>query len=278
MRNILIVGATSAIAEATARRFAALGARFYLVGRNAEKLAAIVGDLEIRGGQTVHSETIDLDWLEQHPALLARAVEALGGIDLALIAHGSLPDQAACQKSVKMTLAEIQTNALSVISLATELANLFEARGRGTLVVIGSVAGDRGRQSNYVYGAAKGMVGLFLQGLRNRLNDKGVHVITVKPGFVGHADDRRVRKKRSALGATRSNRARHRRRRRAPPRCGLSSWVLAVDHDRDLSPSGKHFQTFEAIKPTVALSRSSAERDPLKCVHEWSRVEATDAV
>ncbi|HAO32942.1 MAG TPA: SDR family oxidoreductase [Candidatus Competibacter sp.] len=184
MRNILIVGATSAIAEATARRFAALGARFYLVGRNAEKLAAIVGDLEIRGGQAVHSESIDLDWLEQHPALLARAVQALGGIDLALIAHGSLPDQAACQKSVKMTLAAIQTNALSVISLATELANLFEARGRGTLVVIGSVAGDRGRQSNYVYGAAKGMVGLFLQGLRNRLNDKGVHVITVKPGFV----------------------------------------------------------------------------------------------
>lgn len=184
MRNILIVGATSAIAEATARRFAALGARFYLVGRNAEKLAAIVGDLEIRSGQAVHSESIDLDWLEQHPALLARAVQALGGIDLALIAHGSLPDQASCQKSVKMTLAAIQTNALSVISLATELANLFEARGRGTLVVIGSVAGDRGRQSNYVYGAAKGMVGLFLQGLRNRLNDKSVHVITVKPGFV----------------------------------------------------------------------------------------------
>lgn len=184
MRNILIIGATSAIAEATARRFAAFGARFYLVGRNVEKLANIARDLEIRSGQTVHSEILDFDQLEQHPALLERATQALEGIDLALIAHGTLPDQAACQQSVKTTLAAIQTNALSVISLATELANIFETRGRGILVVIGSVAGDRGRQSNYVYGAAKGMVALFLQGLRNRLSGKGIQVITVKPGFV----------------------------------------------------------------------------------------------
>ncbi len=184
MRNILIIGATSAIAEATARRFAASGARFYLVGRNAEKLAAIARDLEIRSGQPVQCESLDLDRLEQHPALLDRAAQALGGIDIALIAHGTLPDQIACQQSVAVTLAAIHTNALSVISFATLLANTFEARGQGTLVVIGSVAGDRGRQSNYVYGAAKGMVGLFLQGLRNRLDGKGIQIITVKPGFV----------------------------------------------------------------------------------------------
>jgi len=184
MRNILIIGATSAIAEATARRFAASGARFYLVGRKAEKLAAIARDLEIRSGQPVQGESLDLDRLEQHPALLDRAAQALGGIDIALLAHGTLPDQVACQQSVDLTLAAIHTNALSVISLATLLANAFEARGRGTLIVIGSVAGDRGRQNNYVYGAAKGMVGLFLQGLRNRLSGKGVQVITVKAGFV----------------------------------------------------------------------------------------------
>ncbi|HRC72315.1 MAG TPA: SDR family oxidoreductase [Candidatus Competibacter sp.] len=184
MRNILIIGATSAIAEATARRFAAAGARFYLVGRNAEKLAAIARDLEIRSGQPVHSESLDLDLLDQHPALVERATHALGGIDIALIAHGTLPDQAACQQSVERTLAAIHSNALSAISLATLLGNAFEARGGGALVVIGSVAGDRGRQSNYIYGAAKGMVGLFLQGLRNRLSGKGVQVITVKPGFV----------------------------------------------------------------------------------------------
>ena len=184
MRNILIIGATSAIAEATSRRFAAAGARFYLVGRNAEKLAATARDLEIRSGQPVLYESLDLDLLDQHPALLERAEQALDGLDLALIAHGTLPDQAVCQQSVAATLAAIQTNALSVISLATLLANIFERRGRGVLIAIGSVAGDRGRQSNYVYGAAKGMVSLFLQGLRNRLSGKGVQVITVKPGFV----------------------------------------------------------------------------------------------
>ncbi|MDG4596785.1 MAG: SDR family oxidoreductase [Candidatus Contendobacter sp.] len=184
MRNILIIGATSAIAEATARRFAAGGARFHLVGRNAERLAAIARDLEIRSGQPVVSESLDLDHLEQHPALLERAEQALGGIDVALIAHGTLPDQNACQQSVEKTLAAIHTNALSVISLATLLANTFERREYGALVVIGSVAGDRGRQSNYVYGAAKGMVSLFLQGLRNRLSGKGIQVITIKPGFV----------------------------------------------------------------------------------------------
>lgn len=184
MRNLLIIGATSAIAEATARRFAATGTRFYLVGRNTERLAAIAGDLEIRSGQPVLYESLDLDLLEQHPALLERVRQAIGDIDIALIAHGTLPDQNACQQSVTATLAAIHTNALSVISLATLLGNLFEERGRGTLIAISSVAGDRGRQSNYVYGAAKGMVSLFLQGLRNRLNSQGVQVITVKPGFV----------------------------------------------------------------------------------------------
>jgi hypothetical protein len=184
MRNILIIGATSAIAEATARRFAATGARFYLVGRNTERLTAIARDLEIRSGQPVAYESLNLDQIDQHPALLGRANQALGGIDIVLIAHGTLPDQNACQQSVEKTLAVIHTNALSVISLATLLANDFETRRRGTLIAISSVAGDRGRQSNYIYGAAKGMVSLFLQGLRNRLNSKGVQIITVKPGFV----------------------------------------------------------------------------------------------
>lgn len=184
VRSILIIGATSAIAEATARRFAATGACFYLVGRNSDRLTAIARDLEIRSGQSVHSESLDLDQLDQHPALLTRVNQIFGGIDVALIAHGTLPDQAACQQSVATTLAALHTNALSVISLATLLANDFEQRRRGTLIAISSVAGERGRQSNYVYGAAKGMVSLFLQGLRNRLFNKGVQVITIKPGFV----------------------------------------------------------------------------------------------
>ena len=116
--------------------------------------------------------------------MLEAAEIALGGLDVALIAHGSLPDQKACEASVDLTLQEINTNALSVIALATLIAQGFEKQGRGTLAVISSVAGDRGRRSNYVYGAAKGMVSLFMQGLRNRLTRKGVQVLTIKPGFV----------------------------------------------------------------------------------------------
>lgn len=183
MRNILILGATSMIAQATARRFATQGARFYLVGRNTEKLEAIKQDLEVRGSSVI-CETLNLDYLDQHPALLERAFQILGNIDIALMAHGTLPDQIACQQSVTLALATIHTNALTVISLATLLTNTFEIKKHGTLVVIGSVAGDRGRASNYIYGSAKGMVELFLQGLRNRLNKQGIQIITIKPGFV----------------------------------------------------------------------------------------------
>ena len=184
MRKILIVGATSAIAEATARRFAAQGHHLFLAARRAERLEVMVADLRQRGAASVHSQVFDANDLARQTALLDGATQAMGGLDTVLIAHGTLPDQAACQLSVSQTLAEFQTNALSVIALCTELAGRFEAQGRGSIAVISSVAGDRGRQSNYVYGAAKGAVSLFLQGLRNRLSRHGVQVLTIKPGFV----------------------------------------------------------------------------------------------
>ncbi len=184
MQNILIVGATSAIAEATARRWAARGDALYLVARNREKLEAIAADLRVRGANRVACFTMDARKIDEHATMLTAAAAALGEIDVVLIAHGSLPDQDACAASVALTIAEIETNALSVIALATLVAQIFERRGKGSLAVIGSVAGDRGRQSNYVYGAAKGMVSLFLQGLRNRLHKRGIHVLTIKPGFV----------------------------------------------------------------------------------------------
>jgi decaprenylphospho-beta-D-erythro-pentofuranosid-2-ulose 2-reductase len=101
-----------------------------------------------------------------------------------LVAHGTLPDQALCQRDVNLTLHELSTNFLSVVSLLTLFGNYFEENRRGCLAVISSVAGDRGRQSNYIYGSAKAAVTVFLQGLRNRLFKAGVTVITVKPGFV----------------------------------------------------------------------------------------------
>jgi hypothetical protein len=186
VKRIVIFGATSAIAQACARIWTARGCRIFLVGRNPAKLTAVLQDLDVRAGGPgrIHAEAADLDVLAAHEALIAKAEAAMGGIDVALIAHGTLPDQAACANDATAALREIQTNALSVISLATLLARGFEARGAGQLAVISSVAGDRGRQSNYVYGAAKGMVSLFLQGLRNRLFASGVHVLTIKPGFV----------------------------------------------------------------------------------------------
>ena len=184
MQKILIIGATSAIAEATARLWAERGDALFLVGRNTQRLEVIAADLRVRGAVSVDCFTMDACDNSRQNAMLEAATVTMGGLDVALIAHGSLPDQKACETSVETMLREIDTNALSVIALATRLGQQFEVQGKGSLAVISSVAGDRGRQSNYVYGAAKGMVSLFLQGLRNRLSKKNVQVLTIKPGFV----------------------------------------------------------------------------------------------
>jgi short-subunit dehydrogenase len=189
MKKVLVLGATSAIAQAACRQLAARGASLYLVGRNAARLDAVARDLAVRGGagahgQRVEQEVLDLDDMGAHAALVERAHAALGGLDGALVAHGTLPDQKAAEASWEVAHQALTTNFLSAASLLTHLANRFEAQKAGTLVVISSVAGDRGRQSNYVYGAAKGALSVFLSGLRNRLAASNVAVVDVKPGFV----------------------------------------------------------------------------------------------
>ncbi len=184
MQRILIVGATSAIAEATARRFASRGDALLLAGRNSQRLQAIAQDLRVRGAKLAETFEFDARSLDRIPALLQAAGERLGGLDAALIAHGTLSDQSACQRSVELLREEFDVNALSFMALCTDLANQFEAQGRGVIAVISSVAGDRGRQSNYVYGSAKAAVTAFTSGLRQRLYSKGVRVVTIKPGFV----------------------------------------------------------------------------------------------
>jgi len=184
MRRILILGGTSAIAEATAREFAKRGDALYLVGRSAPRLAAIADDLKVRGASHTDSASMDLRDVATHAALIRQATLSLGGLDTALIAYGTLSDQAACEQSVALMLEELKTNAISVMSLCTLLANQFESQGRGVIGVISSVAGDRGRKSNYVYGSAKAAISAFTSGLRQRLYRKGVFVVTIKPGFV----------------------------------------------------------------------------------------------
>jgi short-subunit dehydrogenase len=184
MRRILILGATSAIAEATARVFAKQGDALFLAGRSTERLQAIADDLRLRGAAVAEIHSADLQNLSTHENLLTHASQTLGGLDTALIAYGTLSDQALCELSVDALVREFQTNAVSVMSLCTLLANRFEAQQHGVIGVISSVAGDRGRKSNYVYGSAKATVSAFTSGLRQRLYRKGVRVVTIKPGFV----------------------------------------------------------------------------------------------
>jgi hypothetical protein len=184
MRKVLIVGATSAIAEATARLLAGDGDRLFLVARREDRLQAIAADLVVRGADRVRWQTLDINDLERHDGAWNEAEQALDGIDLVLVAHGTLPDQALCQMSTDMTMAELRTNATSTIALLTLAAERLEQQGAGRIAVITSVAADRGRQSNYVYGAAKAAVDTFLEGLRQRLFKSGVGVTTIRPGFI----------------------------------------------------------------------------------------------
>ncbi len=184
MTRVLIVGATAAIATATARLYAADGARLFLVARNADHLQSVADDLRARGATQAETFALDLNEIARHGEMLTAAVAALGGLDAALIAYGTLSDQAACEASVDETLREWHTNATSTIALLTLLANDFERRRAGTIAVVTSVAGDRGRKTNYVYGAAKGALNVFVAGMRGRLAAAGVRVVTVEPGFV----------------------------------------------------------------------------------------------
>ena len=183
-QKILVLGATSGIAEATCRIWASQGHSLFLVARNAEKLAAVAADLRVRGASYVDTAVADLDDTDQHPALLAHAINSLTGMDIAYLAHGVLGDQSQAEQDFNTTAHILHTNFMAPVSLLTWLANFCVQRHSGTLAVLSSVAGDRGRKSNYVYGSSKAGLTAFLQGLRNRVDREGVTVLTIKPGPV----------------------------------------------------------------------------------------------
>jgi decaprenylphospho-beta-D-erythro-pentofuranosid-2-ulose 2-reductase len=183
-QNILIIGATSGIAEALARKYAEQGARLFLVARDNKKLEAICADLTARGAKDVRMFVMDANDNHVIPQLVDSAWVAFGIIDVALVAHGTLPDQIRTENDITYAIAEFRTNAESVIACLVALAKRFELQCKGVIAVIGSVAGDRGRASNYLYGAAKAAIDTYASGLRVRLFKSGVHVLTIKPGFV----------------------------------------------------------------------------------------------
>jgi decaprenylphospho-beta-D-erythro-pentofuranosid-2-ulose 2-reductase len=182
--NILVLGATSAIAQAVTRILAARGDSLYLVARSAGKLSIVAADARVRGAAEVHTQTLDLDDTRAHAALLANVGQQMSNLDVVLFAHGVLGDQAEGEREFAAAQAVLHTNFLSVVSLLTLLANDFERRNQGTIAVISSVAGDRGRKSNYIYGTSKAALTVFVAGLRARLDRQGVQVLTIKPGFV----------------------------------------------------------------------------------------------
>ena len=179
--SVLILGAMSDIGRAIARAYAGAGRPLILAARDHARLADDAEDLRIRSG--VEVRTVEFDVLDTagHGAFL----DALGGLpDTVVCVVGLLGDQARSEAEWPAAELVMRTNYLGPASILGEIAGRMAARGRGTIIGIGSVAGDRGRASNYVYGSAKAGFAAFLSGLRNRLFRRGVRVVTVKPGFV----------------------------------------------------------------------------------------------
>jgi len=171
-RRVLVLGATSAIAQAVARVYAAGGARLALVARSRDHLATVADDLAVRGAEVVLQRTVDLCQLERHRRLVAEAEQALDGLDVVLVAHGVLPDQKACQDDPRRAVASWDVNFASAATLMEAAAERMAVAGHGTIGAISSVAGDRGRADNYA------------GGLGHRLRGTGVTVVTIKPGPV----------------------------------------------------------------------------------------------
>lgn len=181
MKRIIVFGAASDIAKACMQAWAAEGAGFFLFARDATQLEIVAADLKVRGAAQVTCKTADFDDIKQHAALVEEAA-AGGAADTALVCYGSLPDQSQAEKDADYSANQFFSNANGPISLAGHLAKTLEKQGGGTLIVVSSVAGDRGRRSNYCYGAAKAAVSTYCAGLR--LAHPAVKVVLVKPGFV----------------------------------------------------------------------------------------------
>lgn len=182
-KRIAIVGATSAIAEHCARLWLTRQpADLILLGRDAQRMERIAIDLRVRSPQS-NVRVVVADFLDA--AAIGTVVGEIfkdGPVDLALIAHGSLPTQSQCQQDLQVCHDALEINGVSPVLFAEAFAQGMEARNRGALALMGSVAGDRGRKSNYVYGAAKGLVTRYAQGLQHRLAATAVQVTLIKPG------------------------------------------------------------------------------------------------
>jgi len=184
LNNALIIGANSAIARASARRLADNGCRLALVARNEQALKSLSQELTERGASHVDTLQLDLNDSLAGKQCSEFARSTLGTTELILVCHGSLPEQSRCEHDESCVQSCMQDNALSAMALLCHLAPMMQAQGSGCIAVITSVAGERGRASNYIYGSAKAALICYLQGLRASLHSSGVHVIDVRPGLI----------------------------------------------------------------------------------------------
>lgn len=186
-KPVLILGATSAIARYTALAFAKQGRPIYLAGRDEEELERIASDIRIRSQVEVKHGYFDAESYDKHQQFFERVLKEMPGLEGVLLAFGELGDQKKATLDFSQAESIINKNYVGACSILTHCANHLAREGKGFIIAISSVAGDRGRQSNYVYGSAKAGLSAFLEGLRNRLFHSGVRVITIKPGFVDTA-------------------------------------------------------------------------------------------
>lgn len=184
MARILILGATSPIARELALRFAAEGSTLYLAARDAGEAARIAADITVRARVAVRSGAFEAGAIETHRELIARASAEMDGLDGVVLCFGTLGDEELSRHDPAEAARVVGDNFTGAVSLLTIAAERLEAQRSGFIIVLGSVAGDRGRQKNYVYGSAKGALALFAQGLRGRLASASVDVLTVKLGLV----------------------------------------------------------------------------------------------
>ena len=184
MKNLVILGATSGISQAYINRVADRFEKIVLIARDAQKLGQLSSHVSTVSNASVSTIESDLSDSSKHEELISTVVSQVGSIDCALISYGQLTDQNRCVDDVNYAMEQFNLNGASTISLSLHLARQMMIQDGGTMAVIGSVAGDRGRRSNYCYGAAKSAVESFLAGLRSDMQKHKVHVLTVKPGFV----------------------------------------------------------------------------------------------
>jgi short-subunit dehydrogenase len=184
IQRILFIGATSSICRQICSNLVKAGDKVYLASRDVEEQTRIAADLKIRYSVEVFEGRFEAQDMDSHEVLANDAWEKLGGIDFVIIASGELGDQIMARKSVAKSWSIIASNYVGPVMLLTRISNFLEKQGHGHITVLTSVAGERGRQSNYIYGSAKGGMIRFLQGLRNRLYQSDVHVLTVQLGFV----------------------------------------------------------------------------------------------